>query len=129
LQEQLRDLKQDITRLTIEKDNIGRHTISDEIIDEEDLCAPRPVWVQSSRLFTGSSAREREYEAVAKRAREKLVEQQSTIDSLEQELSKVKCGSHRSEERLESRNLESLQDPFADSLVGVDRLQVSALTS
>lgn len=83
---QLQVLKEDIHRLTVEKENIARY-------------GPGRPWTGSS--FATSEApyidemnariieQEASFEKVARRAREKLVEQESMIESLKSELSKA----------------------------------------
>lgn len=92
LQSQLQDLKRDIERLSAERDNIARYGLG----------APwHDVRYQSTQAnveepISVAAAQEASFEAVAKRAREKLEEQESQINSLKSELS-------RAQESLQSR--------------------------
>lgn len=90
LRAQLQQLRQDVTRLTIEKDNIARYAnevptmaipyategANGSPANENNFLrrAPEPHWQQI------------EYEAVAKRASERLLEQSRHIEGLEREL-------------------------------------------
>jgi hypothetical protein len=84
---QVQVLKQDIDRLTTEKENIARYGTGGPWIGSSPFATSETPYVDemNARIME----QEASFEGVARRAREKLVEQASMIEFLKRELSKA----------------------------------------
>lgn len=90
MQQQLQDLKLDIERLSAERDNIGRYGIGEAWSDNNLSRNNHDDEAITARL----AEQEASFEQVARRARERLMEQESIISSLKDELSRAQDSLH-----------------------------------
>lgn len=90
MQQQLQDLKLDIERLSAERDNIGRYGVGAAWNDSNASRRDYDDEAITARL----AKQEASFEQVARRARERLVEQESIISSLKDELSRAQDSLH-----------------------------------
>lgn len=113
LRRQLQDLKVDIERLTIEKENLARYSpvpTSQDVLRYDPSEKPY-IDVVDARL----AEQQANFDGIARRARERLVEQERSIEELRKELS-------RAEESLQSMHMAQEEDVFSARL---DPRQVS----
>lgn len=97
-------MKKDVQRLTAEKDNIARYGVG-EVYTNFAIASPSkgPYRTESASHLSDQEAK---FERVARRARERLVEQESMIDALKSELSKA-------QDSLRSVQLSQPEDVFS----------------
>lgn len=126
LRQQLRDLRLDIERLSAERDNIARYGVGPSL-GESHIIHASLQREEVDPITTRLAEQEASFERVARRARERLLEQESIISSLKNELS-------RTQESLQSVQASRHEDVFSAAYHGpsepsLDRLGIGVSLS